>query len=37
MMTDDRVTCASLEHSELKWITAGYYWIESVQSYNIGG
>ena len=37
MMTDDRVTYASLEQSELKWITGGYYWIESVQSYNKGG
>ena len=29
-MTDYRVTCASSEHSELKWVTGRYYWIESV-------
>ena len=29
--------CASQEHKELKWIAGMFYWVESVQSYNVGG
>jgi len=29
--------CASEEHKELKWIAGMFYWVESLQSYNVGG
>ena len=29
--------CASPEHKELKWIAGEFYWMESVQSYNVDG
>jgi hypothetical protein len=29
--------CSSEEHTELKWIAGMFYWVESVQSYNVGG
>ena len=29
--------CASQEHKELKWIAGMFYWVESLQSYNVGG
>lgn len=29
--------CASEEHKELKWIAGLFYWVESLQSYNVGG
>lgn len=34
--TPDAV-CASSEHKELKWIAGMFYWIESLQSYSVGG
>lgn len=29
--------CDSKEHKELKWIAGMFYWVESLQSYNVGG
>eukprot|EP00804_Cyclotella_cryptica_P022742 CCRYP_004976-RM/>CCRYP_004976-RM protein AED:0.47 eAED:0.49 QI:0/0/0/1/0/0/4/0/208 len=29
--------CASEEHKELKWIAGMFYWVESLQNYNVGG
>jgi hypothetical protein len=29
--------CSSEEHKELKWIAGMFYWVESLQSYNVGG
>ena len=29
--------CASEEHKELKWIAGMFYWVESLQGYNVGG
>ena len=29
--------CTSSEYKELKWIAGMFYWMESVQSYNVGG
>mmetsp|Transcript_43344 Transcript_43344/g.77906 ORF Transcript_43344/g.77906 Transcript_43344/m.77906 type:complete len:815 (-) Transcript_43344:179-2623(-) len=29
--------CASQEHKELKWIAGLFYWVESLQSYNVDG
>ena len=29
--------CASQEHRELKWIAGMFYWVESLQSYNVDG
>jgi hypothetical protein len=29
--------CASEDHKELKWIAGMFYWVESLQSYNVGG
>jgi predicted chitinase len=29
--------CASEEHKELKWIAGMFYWVESLQSYSVGG
>lgn len=29
--------CASQEYKELKWIAGMFYWVESLQSYNVGG
>jgi len=29
--------CASQEHKELKWIAGMFYWVESLQSYTVGG
>jgi hypothetical protein len=29
--------CASEDHKELKWIAGLFYWVESLQSYDVGG
>ena len=29
--------CDSEEHKELKWIAGMFYWVEELQSYNVGG
>jgi hypothetical protein len=29
--------CSSEEHKELKWIAGLFYWVESLQSYNVEG
>ena len=29
--------CASTEYEELKWIAGMFYWVDSVQSYDVGG
>ena len=34
---DPQIICSSEEHKELKWIAGMFYWIESLQSYNVGG
>ena len=34
---DPEAICASPEYKELKWIAGEFYWMESVQSYNVDG
>lgn len=34
---DPEIICSSPEYKELKWIAGQFYWIESVQDYNVGG
>jgi len=34
---DPGAICASTEHKELKWIAGMFYWVESLQSYSVGG
>ena len=34
---DPEIICSSPEYKELKWIAGQFYWVESVQDYNVGG
>eukprot|EP00569_Conticribra_weissflogii_P000939 CAMPEP_0171353700 /NCGR_PEP_ID=MMETSP0878-20121228/44328_1 /TAXON_ID=67004 /ORGANISM="Thalassiosira weissflogii, Strain CCMP1336" /LENGTH=590 /DNA_ID=CAMNT_0011859655 /DNA_START=272 /DNA_END=2042 /DNA_ORIENTATION=- len=34
---DPEVICSSAEYKELKWIAGLFYWMESVQTYNVDG
>ncbi|KAK1732247.1 hypothetical protein QTG54_017072 [Skeletonema marinoi] len=34
---DPEIICSSSEYKELKWVAGMFYWMESVQPYNIGG
>jgi len=34
---DPGAICSSQEHQELKWIAGMFYWMESVQQYDVGG
>lgn len=34
---DPEIICSGSEYKELKWIAGMFYWIESVQGYNVDG
>lgn len=34
---DPEAICSSTMHTELRWIAGMFYWMESVQTYNVGG
>merc|ERR1719287_257 len=34
---DPEIICSSAEFQELKWVAGMFYWIESIQEYNVGG
>lgn len=34
---DPEIICSSTEFKELKWVAGMFYWIESIQEYNVGG
>lgn len=34
---DPEIICSSTKYKELKWMAGMFYWMESVQNYNVGG